>query len=44
MLVVREKINKFRNDFVVGGGFLKYGMVVLVNIINENGFYLIRNF
>lgn len=40
MLVVREKINKLRNDPpVAGGGLPKYGTAVLVNIINENGLY-----
>ncbi|BAD85255.1 tungsten-containing aldehyde:ferredoxin oxidoreductase [Thermococcus kodakarensis KOD1] len=44
MLVVREKINKLRNDPVAGGGLPKYGTAVLVNIINENGLYPTRNF
>lgn len=44
MLVVREKINKIRNDPVGGGGLPKYGTSVLVNIINENGLYPHKNF
>ncbi|WP_010477063.1 aldehyde ferredoxin oxidoreductase [Thermococcus zilligii] len=44
MLTVREKINKLKNDPVAGGGLPKYGTAVLVNIINENGLYPVRNF
>ncbi|MBE9390939.1 aldehyde ferredoxin oxidoreductase family protein [Fervidicoccus fontis] len=44
MNVVREKVNKIRNDPVGGGGLPKYGTAVLVNIINENGLYPTRNF
>ncbi|AFK22460.1 aldehyde ferredoxin oxidoreductase [Pyrococcus sp. ST04] len=44
MEVVREKIEKLRNDPVAGGGLPKYGTAVLVNIINENGLYPTRNF
>ncbi|AAL80470.1 aldehyde ferredoxin oxidoreductase [Pyrococcus furiosus DSM 3638] len=44
MLVVREKVNKLRNDPVAGGGLPKYGTAVLVNIINENGLYPVKNF
>lgn len=44
MQVVREKVNKLRNDPVAGGGAPKYGTAVLVNIINENGLYPHRNF
>ncbi len=44
MLVVREKVNKIRNDPVGGGGLPKFGTSVLVNIINENGLYPYKNF
>ncbi len=44
MLTVREKINKLKNDPTAGGGLPNYGTAVLVNIINENGLYPVRNF
>ncbi|KPU63147.1 aldehyde:ferredoxin oxidoreductase [Thermococcus sp. EP1] len=44
MQVVREKVNKIRNDPVGGGGLPKFGTAVLVNIINENGLYPHKNF
>ncbi|NJE25386.1 aldehyde ferredoxin oxidoreductase [Thermococcus sp. MV5] len=44
MQVVREKVNKIRNDPVGGGGLPKFGTSVLVNIINENGLYPHKNF
>ena len=42
--VVKEKINKLKNDPVAGSGLPKYGTAVLVNIINQNGLYPTRNF
>jgi aldehyde:ferredoxin oxidoreductase len=42
--VVKEKIEKLKNDPVAGGGLPNFGTAVLVNIINANGLYPTRNF
>ncbi len=42
--VVKEKINKLRNNSITGEGLPKLGTKVLDSIINANGLYPTRNF
>lgn len=42
--VFKESLKKIRENGVTGEGLPTYGTAVLVNIINENGVYPVRNF
>ncbi len=44
MSIIREKVEKIRNNPVTGEALPKLGTKVLDNIINENGLYPTRNF